>query len=204
MADDKKEKKKVKKKKEDGDGGDTPTAASPAPPSSGSTRSSAKRAKRTGSSVFSMFSQRQVQEFKEAFQLMDANKDGFLDKNDLRSTFDSLGRIVGEKDLDEMIAEAPGPITFTMFLSIFGDRISGSDEEDIIHKAFAVYDEGDGRCAVDKIKHDLQTWGEKFSAQELDDAFENAPIDGSGKLDLKKFANILTKGVEDEEEQAAA
>lgn len=203
MADDKKEKKKVKKKKEGEDGGDTPTAASPAPASSGS-RSSAKRAKRTGSSVFSMFSQKQVQEFKEAFQLMDANKDGFLDKNDLRATFDSLGRIVGEKDLDEMIAEAPGPITFTMFLSIFGDRISGADDEDIIVKAFAVYDEGDGFCKADKMKHDLQTWGEKFNAQEIDDAFEQAPITPDGKLDLKKFSNILTKGVEDEEEQGAA
>nr|ACI94901.1 myosin light chain 2 [Scolopendra subspinipes] len=201
MADDKKEKKKAKKKKEEEGGGD----AAPNPGSGGgSTKSSAKRAKRTGSSVFSMFSQRQVQEFKEAFQLMDANKDGFLDKNDLRSTYDSLGRIVNDKDLDEMLSEAPGPITFTLFLSIFGDRISGSDEEDVIQKAFGVYDEGDGKCKADKLKHDLMTWGEKFSQEEIDDAFEQAPIDGDGNMDVKKFANILTKGVEDEDDQAAA
>lgn len=38
-----------------------------------------------------MFTQHQVQEFKEAFQFIDQDKDGFISKNDIRSTFDSLG-----------------------------------------------------------------------------------------------------------------
>jgi Ca2+-binding EF-hand superfamily protein len=194
MADDKK---KVKKKKKEGEAEDAPAEA----PSSGSTKSSSvKKAKRSGSSVFSMFSQRQVQEFKEAFQFMDSNKDGILDKNDLRATLDALGRLASEKDLDEMLSEAPGPINFTMFLTIFGDRISGTDEEDVINAAFAQYDDGGGMCTAEKLKHDLMTWGQKFKQQEVDDAFETAPIDDKGMIDLKKFSNILTKGVEDEEE----
>lgn len=35
------------------------------------------------------------------------------------------GKLVSESDLNNMIAEAPGPINFTMFLTIFGERISG-------------------------------------------------------------------------------
>jgi Ca2+-binding EF-hand superfamily protein len=196
MADDKK---KVKKKKKEGEeGGDAPAAEAP---SSGSTKSSSvKKAKRSGSSVFSMFSQRQVAEFKEAFQFMDSNKDGIIDKNDLRATLDALGRIASENDLNEMLSEAPGPINFTMFLTIFGDRISGTDEEDVIVAAFNQYDEGGGKVHQDKLKHDLMTWGEKFKQQEIDDAFEQAPVDDAGFIDLKKFSNILTKGVEDEEE----
>ena len=38
-----------------------------------------KKAKGT-SNVFSMFEQSQIQEFKEAFGMIDANRDGFIDK----------------------------------------------------------------------------------------------------------------------------
>ncbi|XP_023393266.1 LOW QUALITY PROTEIN: myosin regulatory light chain 10 [Pteropus vampyrus] len=43
------------------------------------------------SNVFSMFDQSQIQEFKEAFTIMDQNRDGFIDKEDLRDTFAALG-----------------------------------------------------------------------------------------------------------------
>jgi len=43
------------------------------------------------SNVYSMFEQSQIQEFKEAFGMIDANQDGFIDKDDLRSTYASLG-----------------------------------------------------------------------------------------------------------------
>jgi len=188
------EKKKKTKKKEDA--GEAPSSASKG-------GGSAKKVKRSGSSVFSMFSQRQVQEFKEAFQLMDQNKDGIVDKNDLRATFDALGRLVQEKELDEMLGEAPGPLNFTMFLTIFGERVSGTDDEDVIVKAFAVYDQGDGKCPAEKLKHDLMQWGERFKEKDVEECFEQAPIDGKGMIDLKKYVQILTKGVEDEEEAPA-
>ena len=84
-----------------------------------------RRVQRSGSNVFAMFSQQQVQVFKEAFQMIDQDKDGFISKNDIRQTFDSLGRLCTESELESMIAEASGPINFTMFLTIFGDRAQG-------------------------------------------------------------------------------
>jgi len=190
------EKKKKTKKKE---AADAPAAAPAA--DSGSTKASgggSKKAKRAGSSVFSMFSQKQVAEFKEAFGFIDADKDGIIGKNDLRASFDALGRLVNENDLQEMLSEASGPINFTMFLTIFGDRISGVDDEDVIMNAFALWDEGEGKCPIDKLKHDLMQWGERLKQDEVDDAFESAPIE-NGQIDLKKFCAILTKGAEEEE-----
>lgn len=84
-----------------------------------------KRAQRATSNVFAMFEQNQIQEFKEAFGMMDADKDGFISKDDLKDMYASLGIQPKEKDLDEMINEAPGPINFTMFITLFGDKVSG-------------------------------------------------------------------------------
>ena len=50
-----------------------------------------KRAQRATSNVFAMFDQSQIQEFKEAFNMIDQNRDGFIDKEDLQDMLASLG-----------------------------------------------------------------------------------------------------------------
>lgn len=50
-----------------------------------------KRAQRATSNVFAMFDQAQIQEFKEAFNMIDQNRDGFIDKDDLHEMLGSLG-----------------------------------------------------------------------------------------------------------------
>ena len=36
---------------------------------------------------------------------------------------------------------APGPINFTMFLTMFGEKLNGTDPEEVIKNAFACFDE---------------------------------------------------------------
>ena len=126
--------KKTKKKKEDEE---APATEEKRP----STRES-KKAKRSGSNIFSMFSQRQLSEFKEAFQMMDADKDGIIGKSDLRATFDAMGKVANERELDEMLGEASGPLNFTMLLTLFGNRMSGeADDDEVVANAFRTFDE---------------------------------------------------------------
>lgn len=133
---------------------DAPAARSPAPlaaPAEPVRRpSSKKRAQRSGSNVFAMFTQNQVHQFKEAFSFIDQDKDGIISKADIRASFDALGRLCSDKELEEMVSEASGPINFTMFLTVFGGRVEGTDEEDVILDAFSRFDEGDGFCKEDK------------------------------------------------------
>ena len=49
-----------------------------------------KRAQRAHSNVFAMFDQDQIAEFKEAFNFVDQNRDGFIDKGCLISELFSL------------------------------------------------------------------------------------------------------------------
>lgn len=162
-----------------------------------------KRAQRATSNVFAMFQQNQIAEFKEAFQLIDSNKDGFIDKNDLRATFDSLGRIVKEDDLDGMIAEATGPINFTMFLTIFGERVSGSDPEDVIKQAFKTFETAEtGKVSENQLRKALTTWGEKLLDEEVDEVFREAPIDREGLIDIDSYVKLICGSAQDEEEGA--
>jgi Ca2+-binding EF-hand superfamily protein len=160
---------------------------------------SKKKAAKSSSNVFSMFTQNQVAEFKEAFAFIDQDKDGIISKGDIRATFDQMGRLTSDKELDEMLSEASGPVNFTMFLTIFGARVSGMDEEDVIINAFHIFDEGEGTVSEEKLRKMLCTFGQKLNDQEANDAFGEAPVHANGKIDLKKWANVLTKGCEDPE-----
>ena len=43
-----------------------------------------------------------------------------------------------------------GPINFTCFLTIFGDRVQGTDDEQTVVTAFGQFDEGEGKCKEEK------------------------------------------------------
>uniref|UniRef100_A0A8D2PEQ7 EF-hand domain-containing protein n=1 Tax=Zosterops lateralis melanops TaxID=1220523 RepID=A0A8D2PEQ7_ZOSLA len=105
------------------------------------TKTTKKRPQRATSNVFAMFDQSQIQEFKEAFNMIDQNRDGFIDKEDLHDMLASLGKNPTDEYLDAMMNEAPGPINFTMFLTMFGEKLNGTDPEDVIRNAFACFDE---------------------------------------------------------------
>jgi myosin regulatory light chain 12 len=69
-----------------------------------------KRAQRATSNVFAMFDQAQIQEFKEAFNMIDQNRDGFIDKEDLHDMLASLG-----KSFDLLLMEKESKYNFSNF-----------------------------------------------------------------------------------------
>merc|ERR1711971_958923 len=118
------------------------------------------RAQRATSNVFAMFNQDQIQEFKEAFNMIDHNRDGFIDNEDLHDMLASLGKDPTEDYLEAMMNEAPGPINFTMFLTLFGERLQGTDPEDVIKNAFSCFDEDNvGLIHEDRLRELLTTIG---------------------------------------------
>ncbi|CAD7675971.1 unnamed protein product [Nyctereutes procyonoides] len=81
--------------------------------------------------------------------------------------------------LEGMMSEAPGPINFTMFLTMFGEKLNGTDPEDVIQNAFACFDEeasGNGR------------------------EYREAPTDKKGNFNYMEFTRILNHGAKDEDD----
>ncbi|EHH22150.1 hypothetical protein EGK_05365 [Macaca mulatta] len=134
----------------------------------------------------------------QAFTIMDQNRDGFIDKEDLRDTFAALGRInVKNEELEAMVKEAPGPINFTVFLTMFGEKLKGTDPEETILHAFKVFDtEGKGFVKADVIKEKLMTQADRFSEEEVKQMFAAFPPDVCGNLDYRNLCYVITHGEE--------
>ncbi|XP_026683652.1 myosin regulatory light chain 2 [Diaphorina citri] len=126
---------------------------------------------------------------------MDADKDGILGKADLIKIFDTVGKLVTDKEVDDMLAEATGPINFTQLLSLFANRMSGgaTDDDEVVVAAFRAFDEG-GVINGEKLRHALMFWGEKFTKKEVDEAFDAMEIDRKGMIDTEALIQMMIGG----------
>ncbi|GLD57386.1 myosin regulatory light chain 2, skeletal muscle isoform-like protein [Lates japonicus] len=128
------------------------------------------------SNVFSMFEQSQIQEYKEAFTIIDQNRDGIISKDDLRDVLATMGQLnVKNEELEAMVKEASGPINFTVFLTMFGEKLKGALEEL------------------------LTTQCDRFTAEEMTNLWAAFPPDVAGNVDYKNICYVITHGEEKEE-----
>ena len=179
---------KKKKKKKDAEEAPAEEAAAPA----------AEKPKKKGGNVFALFNQGQIQEFKEAFTMMDQNRDGILCEEDLAAIYQQVGAEPDAKQLKAMIAESDDKLNFTHFLTLFGENVAGTDPENRLRDAFAMFDDkGTGLLDEAYVKELLMEVGDQFSKDEIKQVWKECPIEG-GKLDYKKFVAIIKRGKEDE------
>merc|ERR1711928_74834 len=143
------------------------------------------------------FSEEQLQMYKDCFKLMDINKDGTIDKNDLRGAFDNVGVLMTESELDELLGEVSGPCTYDNMVKLFQDKMAGegNDSDDLIVQAFKAYD-CDGKVDSKMFEHALKTWGDKMTKAEIDEDFMIKSKDVIGLF-------VAQKEVEKKEEEAA-
>ena len=143
-----------------------------------------------------MFDQKQIAEFKEAFSLIDHDSDGFIDKEDLKDMLASLGQQPTDQYVEDMINEAPnGSINFTMFLTLMGEKMNGTDPEHEILQAFECLDEQkSGKLDADDLRELLTTMGDRFTDEEVDIMFKGAPVDAAGNFNYRQFVRVLKHG----------
>lgn len=137
---------------------------------------------------------------------MDQDKDGIIGKNDLRATFDAVGKLTNDKELEEMLGEASGPINFTQLLTLFAKRMSGSgatDDDDVVIDAFKKFDK-EGIIDGNKLRDLLMNFGQRFTANEVDDAYDQMVIDDKNMIDTGALIEMLTGKEEGEEGEEAA
>merc|ERR1711899_388478 len=138
------------------------------------------------------FSEEQIQMYKDCFKLMDINKDGTLDKNDLRGAFDNIGVLMSESELDDLMGEVGGPCTFQGMVDMFQGKLAGdgNDPDELIIQAFSAYDK-EGKIDVKMFQHALRTWGDKMTNAEIDDIFNEFDVDEDYMVKTKEVLGLF-------------
>jgi len=83
-------------------------------------------------------------------------------------------------------------------VTLFAEKMSGgTDDDDVIVRSFEAF-EINGQIDAEMFRHSLMTWGEKFSSNEIDDAFREFKIDG-GMIDAEHLKSIMVAKKDGEE-----
>ncbi|THH19032.1 hypothetical protein EW146_g2061 [Bondarzewia mesenterica] len=173
------------------------------------TKAQKSRARREPSGVFSLFQAPQIQQFKEAFALIDQDRNGIVSEEDLRETFASLGIAPTKRMMDELLTDRPGGhdrtgssssiddsadrgINFAMFLTMMSEHLFEFDTEAELLDAFACFDENDsGIVKGDEIRKWLSETGERMDQKEIDRFLKGPFTDRHGHFNYREWVKVL-------------
>ncbi|OBZ78691.1 Myosin regulatory light chain 12B [Grifola frondosa] len=181
------------------------------------TKAQKSRQRREPSGVFSLFSPAQIQQFREAFSLIDHDGDGIASEQDLKHIYSSLGLTPSRTTMEALLADRPGDrrsggahsrcpvgragdhgITFPMFLTMMGEHLYDFDTEAELLQAFECFDEGDtGLVKCDEIKKWLGEAGERMDEQEIN-KFLKGPFTHHGNFNYREWIKVLRINADNE------
>jgi len=160
------------------------------------------------------FDEATLEVYKECFRLMDIDKDGTINKNDLRAAFDNVGRLVQDDELNKMLSEVGGPCTYDSMIKMFEAKMSGgpNDPDDLIVDAFKAYDEEVEekikgvmvkRHIIDaeNFRHILTVFGDKLNEEEMEEIWDEFDFDDDKNVLTKSVVDMFVPGAMDEKEE---
>lgn len=138
----------------------------------------------------------QIAEFKEAFSLLDKDKDGAISSKELGTVMRSLGQNPTEEELKDMIKEVDanndGTIDFPEFLLMMAGKMDEAGEDEKIKVAFKVFDrDGDGYISAHEVRHVMFNLGETLTDEEVDEMIREADTNGDGRVDYEEFVKMM-------------
>eukprot|EP00092_Neocalanus_flemingeri_P012839 GFUD01013833.1.p1 GENE.GFUD01013833.1~~GFUD01013833.1.p1 ORF type:complete len:211 (+),score=96.31 GFUD01013833.1:95-727(+) len=160
------------------------------------------------------FDEGTLEVYKECFRLMDIDKDGVINKTDLRAAFDNVGRLVMDDELNSMLSEVGGPCNYDNMIKMFEAKMAGgiNDPDELVVDAFKAFDEEVEekikgqlvtRHILDKenFNHILTSFGDKLTEDEIDDIFGEFEYDDNGDIMTKSVVDLFVPGAMDEKKE---
>lgn len=151
-------------------------------------------AKRTTSGQFNQLSPSQIQELKEAFNLLDKDADGIVNDEDLEEMLVSLGRDPADGEVQAMLQTLPQPLTFASFLTGMSSHLCDLSSKTDLLTAFSAFSTDDsGLASVEDLVQELMGIGmkEDEARQALDDFTVKSGFSGKADFNYKNFVNLL-------------
>ena len=137
-----------------------------------------------------------ITEFKEAFEIFDKDKDGFIKIKELGEIMRNLGQNPSDADLQDMINEVDidgnGNIDFKEFLGLMARKMRDTDSDEELIEAFKVFDrDGNGLISSQELKHVMVSLGEKITDEEVAEMIKEADSDGDGYINYEEFVKMI-------------
>ncbi|KAK3578507.1 hypothetical protein CHS0354_007759 [Potamilus streckersoni] len=140
----------------------------------------------------------EIEEYYEAFKLLDTEDNGTITTKELGTAMKSLGQNLTEVELREMIKkdmnkDGDGTIDFPAFLAMMGMlRNTTTFMEEEIKEAFKVLDkDGDGFLNTAELRRVMIDIGEKLTDMEVNQMIEEADADEDGQINYEEFVAVL-------------
>ena len=141
-------------------------------------------------------SEEKITEFKEAFEIFDKDKDGYITTKELGDIMKNLGQTPSEAELQDMINEVDidgnGTIDFKEFLGLMARKMRDADTEEELIEAFKVFDrDGNGLISGNELQHVMNSLGENISQDEVEEMIKEADLDGDGYINYEEFVRMI-------------
>jgi calmodulin len=137
-----------------------------------------------------------INEFKEAFEIFEKDKDGYITTKELGDIMKNLGQTPSEAELQDMINEVDidgnGTIDFKEFLGLMARKMRDNDSEEELIEAFKVFDrDGNGLISNVELQHVMASLGENVTMDEVDEMIKEADLDGDGYINYEEFVKMI-------------
>lgn len=146
--------------------------------------------------TFSQFTQQQIKKLRDAFQLIDHDGDGSISIQDLDKMFQNIGKKADREQLEQMLEQGDGDLSFPGFLSVVGESFCELPEEEEIVKALRVFSGSDSselNVNVDELEEYLRSVGMN-NEKELEKVLKNftsQQVSGERVFKGKKFLETV-------------
>uniref|UniRef100_A0A646QDU6 Calglandulin n=1 Tax=Hemiscolopendra marginata TaxID=943146 RepID=A0A646QDU6_9MYRI len=140
----------------------------------------------------------QVNEIKQAFKLLDLDKDGHINAAEVKQMMEQLGIAVNDTHVQHIFnrlgKKGDGLITEEEFILLMNE-FSSHNEDEIMEEllaAFRVFDkDGNGYITRDELRQAMELIGESVTDRALDEMLREADVDRDGRIDYSEFAKML-------------
>jgi len=135
-------------------------------------------------------------DIKEAFDVFDADKDGYIGSEEIGTVVRALGKCPYQSEVTAIVEEAGGEgkkVDLRALTGFYKKKLKKPmDLERDMRNAFSALDkDGTGAILEAELRQILGTLGEALSSDEVDLLMKDCEVDDEGQIRYDKFVDML-------------
>lgn len=151
-----------------------------------------------GRKIKTNFNNEEMSDVKEAFDFLDIDQSGKINKEELKKLCSNLGVNVPQASLDKLMADIDANGDDEMDLDEFVGMLAGGQENydtmESYQRAFDMIAEGKDKIDVNDLKKVCQLLSDDMSDEDLEFLIRVADKNADHKVDFDEFYNLMTTG----------